>query len=175
MITSNCKKVMAFVLAVALLLSALFIPKTSKAAVEPSVKVLGATIRLSTKTENDVQVDNNGKQSMMIGIQVDHANLAGACAIDVTANGRTLRIATNSAKATAGTGTGIVQRELHSKNETDPNNKIITYALVVKNIPVGQFNTPFAIKGYVWNIPSTGTAEKGTSTGTVSKNVTGVV
>ena len=55
-ISSNCKKLMAAVLAVALVLSVLFVPKAPKAEAaegDPTVSVLGATIRLATG-------DNNG-------------------------------------------------------------------------------------------------------------------
>ena len=106
---------MAFVLSVALVLSVLFIPNTSAAKEgDPTVKVLGATLRLG-------DTDNSGKQSMRIGIQIDGANKASACAIQLTVGTKTYTVASK-----AGIGGDVVQSTLHS---SDIDNNSVIYAV----------------------------------------------
>jgi hypothetical protein len=137
-ITNGCKKLMAFVMSVALVLSVLFIPeaKQAKAADPPSVKVLGATLRLSSG-------DNDGTQSMRIGIQVDNANQAYACAIQLTVGTKTYTVATKAGKGNE------VQEKLHSKDEA---NNSVVYAVVLKGIPESAYYSTISIQGKAWDI-----------------------
>ena len=156
-ITRSCKKMMAAVMAIALVLSVLFIPspKTAKAGEgDPSVTVLGATIRLGTN-------DNNGTQSMRIGIKVDNANKAKACAIQLTVGATTFTVATSADKG------DLVQDKLHSK---DAENNSIVYAVVLTNIPQDSFYANIGILGKAWNMN-----DEVFTSAEVNKNVMGVV
>ena len=156
-ISNSCKKMMAFVMALALVLSVLFIPspKTAKAGEnDPSVTVLGATIRLGAN-------DNNGTQSMRIGIRVDNANKAKACAIQLTVGATTFTVATSADKG------DLVQDKLHSK---DAENNSIVYAVVLTNIPQDSFYANIGILGKAWNMN-----DEVFTSAEVNKNVMGVV
>ena len=138
---------MAFVIAMAFVLSGItYVPKTTNAAEEPSLKVLGATLRL-----NKDNVDNNGKQSMRIGIQVDNADKTKNCAIKLTVGEKTCVIGTSS---TAPDYAGVSESEykcnssIYSKDE---DNKTITYAVVLTNIPTTAFNSEIKIEGMADN------------------------
>ena len=146
-ITSNCKKMMAVVIAITMVLSVLFIPKPQQAsAAAPTVTVLGATLRLNS-------TDNKGTQSMRIGIRVNNAGSAGECAITLAANGRRYTVATFSTEDKLKDGNGdtfpvnLTNRSIHSKE----GNSII-YAIVLTGIPAERFSSNIDITGNVWDL-----------------------
>ena len=159
-ISRNCRKILAFVMTLAVVLSVMLIPgtKNAKAAGDtPEVKVLGATLRLAAG-------DNNGKQSMRIGIQINNANKANACAIMLTVGGKTYTVATKASKAGAD---GETQAKLHSK---DVDNNSVVYAVIVTNIPEDDFYTNIGIVGKVWDM-----SDNEYSTESADKNIMGIV
>ena len=165
-VTNNCRKLIACMMVIAFILTGMIVtPKPVKAeGSAPSVKVLGATLRLGTK-----DYDNNGAQSMLIGIQVDNADKAESCAIKLTATGsngteRTYTVATKQDRIV---GNGKVQTTLHSKDTT---RKSIVYAVVLYNITEANFYSNISVEGEVWDMCS-----NKTSTTPENKNVMGVV
>lgn len=99
----------------------------------PTVKVLGATLRLD---------GDSGKQSLRFGIEVSNASNAEACGIDITCNGTTVTV-----------GTDVENATLTKKNTTvyskDMDNDKIVYSAVVTGITNGNYDKDFSVKGYV--------------------------
>ncbi len=149
---------MAFVIAIAFVLSGLtYLPKTASAANVSDVNVLGATLRLS-KTG----VDNNGAQSMRVGIQVNNADTVDACAIELTV-GETSKVITIDKDLID----GIENPYIYSKNEED---NTIIYAVVITGIPEEAFSSAIGIKGIIKD--SDGQVKTETN---ISKSVDGIV
>lgn len=101
----------------------------------PTVKVLGATLRLD---------GDSGKQSLRFGIEVSNASNAEACGIDITCNGKTITVGTDVAEdMDKGKKRNAT---IYSKDEA--NDKIV-YSAVVKGITNGNYDKDFSVKGYV--------------------------
>lgn len=98
----------------------------------PTVKVLGATLRLDGES---------GEQSLRLGIEVGNASNAEACGINITANGKTVTIGTD----VGDTATTKQNKTIYEKNEEE--NKIV-YTAVIKGIPMASYGTDFEVKGY---------------------------
>ena len=111
------------------------VPGKAQAAADqaPTVKVLGATLRLD---------DNNGTQSLRFGIQVNNASNAEACGINLGYNGKTITVATD-----------VEDGDVTQKNTTlyskDSVNDTIVYSAVITGIPKDCYENDFSVKGYV--------------------------
>lgn len=151
---------MAFVIAMAFVLSGItYVPKTTNAAEDSEVKVLGATLRLS-KTDTD----NNNQQSMRIGIEVPNASKTKSCQITVTVNGVSKVISTEP----EGNGIDIQHDKILSY---DKGTDTAVYAVVISGIKKKNFYTPIEITGQ-----SADLTDGNTHTSTKeSRNVMGVV
>lgn len=111
------------------------VPGKAQAAADqaPTVKVLGATLRLD---------DNNGTQSLRFGIQVNNASNAEACGINLGYNGKTITVATDVEDGAA----TKKNTTLYSK---DSDNDTIVYSAVITGIPSDCYENDFSVKGYV--------------------------
>ncbi len=171
-ISKRGKKLLSVMATLAIIMTGLVIsPKTTSAETDPSVSVLGATLRL------DNGYNSNGTQAMRVAIKVSQADKVKACAIDLTVNGKTLRIATNGdTSPTDGTGVYLIHNNLYSKNESD---KSVVYAVTLNNIPSSAFGTSVGITGRIKMLDNTDTTW--TSDNNISavcdggKNVNGIV
>lgn len=134
-ISNNGKKIMTFILAMAFVLSGImYTPKSASAADVPKVTFLGATLRLGQ------DADNNGKQSMKIGIQINNASKAKSCAINIKVGGKTCTVTTEEIEASKG--------YTHDKMQSvDVDNDTVIYAVVLTNIPESAFDTNIEIQG----------------------------
>lgn len=92
---------------------------------DPTVEVLGATLRLDNET---------GTQSLRFGIQVKNADKAKSCSIDVKVGNKTLTVSTDD-----GTNTNIYKKS--------DDGKTIIYTVVVTGIDTQNFNTPINFTG----------------------------
>lgn len=139
-ISKNGKKIMTFILAMAFVLSGImYTPKSASAADVPKVTFLGATLRLGQ------DADNNGKQSMKIGIQINNASKAKSCAINIKVGGKTCTVTTEEIEASKG--------YTHDKMQTvDVDNDTVIYAVVLTNIPESAFDTNIEIQGTATDI-----------------------
>lgn len=153
-ISRNVKKLMSFVMAMALVLSSLVFTKQAKAAgatTTPTVEVLGATLRLDDPTS----------QALRIGIIINNASAAKNCSITLTCK--------NSGKSvTLETGKGTADNIYDYNEATD---KLI-YTAVIKGIDATNFNTQFDVSGKVQSLSDSTWSEP---TSTVTKSVTSVV
>lgn len=129
-------KVLALTSAFAFALAGLsYSPAKVQAAADkaPTVKVLGATLRLD---------GDSGKQSLRFGIEVSNASNAEACGIEITYGTKTITVATD----VNNTSTSKKHTDIYSK---DDENDTIVYSAVVKGIPKKNYGNMFDIKGYV--------------------------
>ena len=111
------------------------VPGKAQAAADqaPTVKVLGATLRLD---------DNNGTQSLRFGIQVNNASNAEACGIDLGYKGKTITVATDVED-------GAVTKKNTTLYSKDSVNDTIVYSAVITGIPSDCYENDFSVKGYV--------------------------
>ncbi len=139
---------MAFVIAIAFVLSGLtYIPKTASAEeAAPTVKVLGATLRLSKDG-----VDNIGTQSMRIGIQVNNADQAKDCAIKLTVGDKVRIIGTSSTTPSYAEGDNVQYFSSPSLYSKDESSNTVVYAITITGIPTDNFNSSIAIEGITDN------------------------
>lgn len=135
-------------------------PAKVQAAVDqaPTVKVLGATLRLDGES---------GKQSLRFGIEVSNASNAEACGIDITYKGKTVTVGTDVDDDTA--NGKKKHTAVYSKDEA--NDKIV-YSAVITGIPKANYSEAFSVKGYVKE--KVALENKGESIA-VNKSVTNVV
>ncbi|MCI8308590.1 MAG: hypothetical protein HFH14_11145, partial [Lachnospiraceae bacterium] len=169
-ISKNAKRLMAYLLTFAFVLAGFaFTPKAAGAANDadaavPSVKVLGATLR----------IDNvNGTQSLRLGIEVSNASRAKDCGIIIEANGKTVTVATDVANDIAN-GT----KKHTDMYSVDVEGDKVIYSAVITGIPVSSFDKVFDVQGYVKAIDTVevGEDEKYADSGEpVEKSVSGVV
>ncbi len=118
------KKIISVTMAAAFVLTSFAVPwvKNAKAAdLEPTVKLLGATLR--------VEGNESGTQSVRVGIRVDNAQNASECGIIVTnkANGKTITVSTENGN-----------KNMYLIDTTE---NYVVYTVVIKDIPV---NTDYA-------------------------------
>ena len=152
-ITKIAKRLMATVMTAALVLTGFVVaPKEVSAAedTEPTVEVLGATLRFDGNEENC--------QSMRVGIQVKNASKAKECGIKLSVGEKTLTVSTDDEK----------YRNIYAY---DADNDTITYTAVIQNIPSDNFKTDISVQG-------TTTAKEsveGIKTDVVTKNISGIV
>lgn len=132
-ISKKARKLMTFVLCFVFILTSFSsVPKKAHAATEPTVDVLGGTLRLDAAA---------GSQSLRVGIKVSHASKAKACGIEITAKGKTVKLATD------GDGDTVEKHEdLYSVDEATDT---IIYTAVITNIPKDYFGLQFSVKGSV--------------------------
>lgn len=165
LISKMGKRLMAFVIAMAFVLSGLtYLPKTANAeGAVPTVDVLGAKLRLDKEG-----VDNNGTQSMKLAVEIKNADSASNCAIELNVGGRVRTITT--ADVPEGSQDKIQSKSLYSKNEADNS---VVYAVTITGIPQDAFDTDIKVKGMAeYNKDtSTSTAESTQE----SKSVDGIV
>lgn len=111
------------------------VPGKAQAAADqaPTVKVLGATLRLD---------DNNGTQSLRFGIRVNNASNAEACGIDLGYKGKTITVATDVED-------GAVTKKNTTLYSKDSDNDTIVYSAVITGIPSNCYENDFSVKGYV--------------------------
>lgn len=111
-------------------------PAKVQAAVDqaPTVKVLGATLRLDGES---------GAQSLRFGIEVSNASNAEACGIDITYKGKTVTVGTDVENDT--TNGKKKHTAVYSKDEA--NDKIV-YSAVITGIPKANYADLFEVKGY---------------------------
>lgn len=128
----------------------------------PTVKVLGATLRLDGE---------NGTQSLRLGIEVSNASMAKDCGIIIKANNSTVTVATDVEDDSA----------KHTKKHTDmysidtAGDKVI-YSAVITGIPVNSFDLSFSVQGYVKALDIVEEDQKESDSGEpVEKSVNGVV
>lgn len=151
------KKTIALVMAATVALSGFMFPsvKTAKAAdPEPTVKVLGATLRTEGNTA--------GTQSLRVGIEVANASYASECGIRVKVKG--------SEKETVVSTANEKYKKLYFKDvEADK----IVYSVVIENIPVSDesANTELTFQGFVKKISDGSTIESALSEGKSLNNV----
>ena len=126
-ITKIAKRLMATVMTAALVLTGFVVaPKEVSAAedTEPTVEVLGATLRFDGNEENC--------QSMRVGIQVKNASKAKECGIKLSVGEKTLTVSTDDEK----------YRNIYAY---DADNDTITYTAVIQNIPSDNFKTDISV------------------------------
>lgn len=143
-ITSRCRKLMAFIMILAITLSVFCSNNVLFAAADnkPTVTVLGASLRFNSS-------DNNCSQSMRIGIQIDNAHNASACSIILTVGGSSYKVSTEEIKEGE---SGIRQKKVHSK---DPEKGSVIYAIVLTGIPSDRYNDTIGIVGKVKDMNGT--------------------
>ena len=184
-VSSNCKKMMAFIMAVALVLSVLFIPSPQKAKAAtddrvPEVSFLGATIRI---LDADIQ---RKTQAMRIGIRIDNADKAADCAIKLTVSGNSYVVSTKAIGESIGEGDGVVNAQQLKMNFVDSNEHYVEYAIALYNIPRQNFYTPISVTGYAWGTDKSNTryvlsyawnssGVRENSSPTVQRNIMGIV
>lgn len=140
-ISKKARKLMTFVLCFVFILTSFSsVPKKAHAATEPTVDVLGGTLRLDAAA---------GSQSLRVGIKVSHASKAKACGIEITAKGKTVKLATD------GDGDTVEKHEdLYSVDEATDT---IIYTAVITNIPKDYFGLQFSVKGSVTSLDEAST------------------
>lgn len=140
-ISKKARKLMTFVLCFVFILTSFSsVPKKAHAATEPTVDVLGGTLRLDAAARS---------QSLRVGIKVSHASKAKACGIEITAKGKTVKLATD------GDGATVEKHEdLYSVDEATDT---IIYTAVITNIPKDYFGLQFSVKGSVTSLDETST------------------
>ena len=163
-ISKNGKRLMAYIMSMAILLSGLiYAPKTADAAGgEPTVTVLGATIRLSGADDN-----KDGYQSMRIGIKVANAENAKSCSIKLALGNKSYIVSTKEVGETVAGG----EVKTQMTNLCEKGSDYVTYAVVIKNIPKDSFYEQVHITGYADAIES----ESEVSSTPEARNVMGVV
>ena len=130
-------KLLAFIMAVAIVLSGLvYSPKAAKAADSdvPAVRVLGATLKMG---------EVNGTQSMRIAIEISKASAANGCAMELTVGGKSVFVRTSTFE---GSESAQIHDNVYSKNV--PNDSVV-YAVVLKGIPQARYDQEIGIKGHV--------------------------
>lgn len=150
-ITKCAKRLMATVMTTAIVLTGFAVaPKEVKAAEEnPTVTVKGATLRLDG--------NEDGKQSMRVGVEIEKADIAAACGMTIEYNGKSVTIATDQG-----------QDKIYDYDET--NNKVM-YTAVINNIPESAFAEDFKITGLVKKTDS----KDYTTSENVTKSINGIV
>ena len=130
-------------------------PESVKAAAKlPEVTVLGATLSLDA---------DSGYQSMRVAIQVENADNASECGMDITYNGKKLSFSTADS----------VNNKLYDV-DADKNN--IIYTVKIKNIPVDNFGDEFTIEGFATPINTNGEQiDKVEAASAETRSVNGVV
>ncbi len=163
-ISKNGKRLMAYIMSMAILLSGLiYAPKTADAAGgEPTVTVLGATLRLSGTDDN-----KNGYQSMRIGIKVANAENAKSCSIKLALGNKSYIVSTKEVGETVAGG----EVKTQMTNLCEKGSDYVTYAVVIKKIPKDSFYEQVHITGYADAIES----ESEVSSTPEARNVMGVV
>lgn len=163
-ISKNGKRLMAYIMSMAILLSGLiYAPKTADAAGgEPTVTVLGATLRLSGTDDN-----KNGYQSMRIGIKVANAENAKSCSIKLALGNKSYIVSTKEVGETVAGG----EVKTQMTNLCEKGSDYVTYAVVIKKIPKDAFYEQVHITGYADAIES----ESEVSSTPEARNVMGVV
>lgn len=147
-ISRKIQRFMTVVLSFVFVLSSLsIVPKTVQAAdsAEPKVEVLGGTLRLDAE---------EGKQSLRVGIRVSNASKAKACGIQITALGKTVKLATD--------GEGAEKHD--ALYAVDPGADSIIYTAVITNIPKDYFGLQFGVTGNVTPLGGTIVSTSGTAT-----------
>lgn len=151
------KKTIALVMAATVAISGFVFPsaKTAKAAdPEPTVKVLGATLRTDG--------NNQGTQSLRVGIEVANASYASECGIKVK-----LKDSSNDYKVVSTKNENY--QKLYSKDTT---NDTVVYTVVVSNIPIDtSVDTELIFQGFVRKISDGKTIESTVSEGKSLNNV----
>ena len=151
------KKTIALVMAATVAISGFAFPsaKTAKAAdPEPTVKVLGATLRTDG--------NNQGTQSLRVGIEVANASYASECGIKVK-----LKDSSNDYKVVSTKNENY--QKLYSKDTT---NDTVVYTVVVSNIPIDtSVDTELIFQGFVRKISDGKTIESTVSEGKSLNNV----
>ena len=130
-ITKCAKRLMATVMTTALVLTGLVVaPKEVSAAEgDPTVEVLGATLRLDGNKENC--------QSMRVGIKVTNASKAKACGIKLS-----IGTVENKKEAVVSTETGKT-----NIYDYDKVNDVVIYTAVITDIPKDKFSEKVNIQG----------------------------
>lgn len=164
-ISKNGKRLMAYIMSMAILLSGLiYAPKTADAAGgEPTVTVLGATIRLAQDYDNA-----NGKQSMKFAIKVTNADKAKSCSIKLSLNGKDYIVSTKDFGETV--GGGKVDKQI--KTVSDKGADYVEYAVVVRDIPKANFDSSISITGYADTLVA---ESEEVASAVAEKSVSGVV
>lgn len=147
-ISKKIQRFMTVVLSFVFVLSSLsIVPKTVQAAdpAEPKVEVLGGTLRLDAE---------EGKQSLRVGIRVSNASKAKACGIQITALGKTVKLATD--------GEGAEKHD--ALYAVDQNADSIIYTAVITDIPKDYFGLQFGVTGNVTPLSGTIVSTSGTAT-----------
>ena len=136
----TCKKILALVLCCALLLTALVIPnKASADSHEPSVTVLGTSLRL------------DDQQGLRIAIKVNNASAATACAITLGNNGKYATIGTSKAMEATEEAYRCFPY-LYSRDEADDS---VVYVLNLVGMESEYFNLDLEIIGKAWGLDGT--------------------
>ena len=151
MITKCAKRLMATVMTTAIVLTGFAVaPKEVKAAEEnPTVEVLGATLRLDNNAENC--------QSMRVGILVKNASKAKSCGIKLSIGDKAVVVSTENEK----------YRNIYGY---DKDNDVVTYTAVIKDIPKSDFFTNINVDGEVTDVN-----DSKVSGNAISKNVDSIV
>lgn len=143
LISKNGKKLMSFIIIMAFILSGIvYTPNTVNATDtnQPIVRVLGATLRLSQNK------DNNGKQSMRIGVQISNASKAKDCAIEIKVEGSEKSYIIGTSNFPNAT------KISDSLNSIIENSDTVIYSAVITDIPTKAFDTQISIWGHAINM-----------------------
>lgn len=156
-ISKKATRLMTFILAFAFVMTGLsYVPKQVQAEEkQPTVKVLGATLRLDNKS---------GTQSLRLGIEISNASLAKDCGIVIGANTKEVTVGTDVED-------GEGKKNHIDMYSIDKEKDKVIYSAVVTGIPVDSFGLDFSVKGYVTALK----AATKTETAAVGKSVDGVV
>ena len=136
---------------------------------EPSVKVLGATLRLDKESDNSAS-----GQAMRIGIQVNNASKAKSCAITLSVKDKKYTVSTEPEGTELSEGL-TVDKQHNALYSKDIDKDTVTYAVVLYNIPSGDFDTEIGITGWVRDMQSVVHSSDDDTTEETRKTVNGVV
>lgn len=159
LISKNGKRLMSYLLTIVMVLTGFVYAPKAEAADDVNVSVLGATLRFSQNN------DNNGTQSMRIGIQINKATQAKACAIELKVENTSVIVGTDGFPNANKTG-----NYMNAKNEK---NDSVVYAVVVTGIPQDRFNEEISVTGKV--VKMDGTIVSSNNGAPDKKTVDGVV
>ena len=152
------KKTIALAMAAAVIVSGFAFPsaKTVKAEdPEPTVKVLGATLRTDGNTV--------GTQSLRVGIEVSNASYASNCGIKI-------KIKDSASDYKVVSTADEKYQKIYSKDAAEDK---IVYSVVVENIPVDYASSEIEFIGFVNKLETP--TEIYAQTDAVAKSVSGVV
>ena len=154
-IAKHAKRIMAAAMTTALVLTSGSVVATKNASASsaetPTVKVLGATLRLDQK---------EGYQSMRVGIQVANASAAKSCGINFEIGGKNCTISTDNEK----------YKKIYAYDKASDT---ITYTAVITDIPIGAFTQNINVQGTTKAIAKE--SEVIDSGAPVAKSVNGIV